>query len=589
MQKQILALSIIAALSACEIDNSAEKELPAKFNNEFTTTVGFNGTSGEGMDVPLILSHGNATGTFGVTDANWGEADLQFEQIGVEDTDITQAEVPEGETRDRYADTARVLKTMYGTFKIKKTADGYSEWSYVMDKPAVLMVEADENAGASESSGCPTFVADEDNTEDNKALAALLVNCKAADLVDSIELTSIDGSQTALNFVISGVDQQPAEVKGDLVANVNLRFKEKFGLARVYDPNYEESYLLNKVLPVDENQEQTPKYGTIDVQPNGQWTYTIRPEKIEELRWQLPTELAEPVQESFYLVTNDGTKQLLEVFITLGPRNFVPSVPVASEESDDKGIFEVQFIKSGTGVEKKDLLDGKLQFKAKITDDLAKKATISLYCSRWHGSYNRRLTSFIIQPEGDFEMWSAGLKPGGAYGNVNDFLRSGPNNSGNVVTQHVKFDRGFQDLDWHEVTLTFKRKEGAALPKMTLLLDGEPLGTTEDHPLIPRDTSTPFYAQTLTTSDSIAGCTGRLNFTVDKVTGDEAEPVEATGSLLVDDIRLFTDPDADVKFDTPVFEDDFDSNKEDDLVSDADSFGRYQNVTTDKVVIKLDL
>ncbi|KMT67038.1 VCBS domain-containing protein [Catenovulum maritimum] len=584
MKKQILALSILVALSGCEIDNSAEKKLAAQFNNEFMTTVGFNGTPGEGMDVPLTIAHGNAEGTFGVTDANWGEADLQFELIGEEDTETASKAEIEG---DRYAQTARILKTMYGTFKIKKSADGYSEWSYVMDKPAAIKAEADESSTCSEFTLDDTVI--EDSAENNKALGALLADCKSADLVDTITFTSIDGSTTELNFIISGVEKKPAEVRGDLIANADLRFKEKFGLARVYDPNYEESYFLNQVLPVDETQEQTPKYGTIDVQPNGQWTYTVRSEKVEELRMQLPTEEADPVSESFYLVTNDGTKQLLEVFITLGPRNFVPSIPVAEAESDSKSIFEVQFVKSGTGLSTKDLVTGKLQFKARITEDMAKKATISMYCSRWHGSYNRRLASFIIQPEGGFEMWSAHLKPGGTYGNVNDFERQAPNNSGNIITTHVKFDRGFQDLEWHEVTLTWDRKEGASLPKMTLLLDGEPLQTSEDHPLIERDTSTPFYAQTLTTSDSISGCLGRLNFTVDKMTGDEDEPPATTGGLLVDDIRLFTNPDADIKFDAPAFEDNFDSNKEGDLVKDADSFDRYQAVTTEDVVIKLDL
>ncbi|MDU0352598.1 hypothetical protein RS130_00535 [Paraglaciecola aquimarina] len=57
MKQQILALSMITALSACDLDNSEALQVPANFNNEFITEVGFFGTPYEGLDVELTTGH----------------------------------------------------------------------------------------------------------------------------------------------------------------------------------------------------------------------------------------------------------------------------------------------------------------------------------------------------------------------------------------------------------------------------------------------------------------------------------------------------------------------------------------------------
>lgn len=124
MKKEILVLSMVAGLTGCDLDNSEAKKVPADFNNEFETQVGFDGTRGEGMDVEVTFGHGSASGVIGVTDVNYGEADPNYDLI------------PEA---------------TYGTFVMTAEDDG--AWTYDLDEthPEVMALQGNPTASLTDS------------------------------------------------------------------------------------------------------------------------------------------------------------------------------------------------------------------------------------------------------------------------------------------------------------------------------------------------------------------------------------------------------------------------------------------------------
>ncbi|MBU2883531.1 VCBS domain-containing protein [Psychrosphaera sp. B3R10] len=512
MKKEILVLSMIASLTGCDLDNSEAKKVPADFNNEFTTKLGFDGTSGEGLDVEITFGHGSASGVIGVTDVNYGEADPDYSLI------------PEAE---------------FGTFIMTKEGDGV--WTYDLD-------------------------------ETHPQVAALQGN-PSASLTDSITLTSLDGTTSQLNIIINGTPaDSPAEFRGATVANVSLTETSAFGKAEVYDENFEQSMFK----PVDEvGYEVVAKYGTFIIHADGRWEYELD-KRHPDLQTLVTPEDA--TDETFTIYSADGTEVEFKVNITGAPLNFAVQIP---SETDQTSIFAIDFLHGGLTPE--DVNDGKITFRAKVTDDLATYGNFGFTCSRWNGNNdgggdNRRLAQFWMQPEGLFEMWSAEISPGGNYQNGSADYAKDENNQ--FITEKVVFDQMFIPGEWVELVMSWTFSTATNLSYITLSFDDSV--ATSQHGAIPDDPKQKIVAQTVAGS-SLYKCLDEARFYVRKNVDNGG-----VGAMLIDDIKFYKNIDADIKFDTPDFEESFSNNSDGDPVK-ASGEPRYQNVTTDNISVVRDL
>ncbi|WAJ71654.1 VCBS domain-containing protein [Catenovulum adriaticum] len=512
MKKTILALSILTTLSGCEIDNSGAKKLPAVFNAEFVTDVGFDGTRGEGLEVPLTYGHGNASGEIGVTDVNFGEAEIDFTKM------------PEAQ---------------YGTFTMLKFegTDNYSgEWTYDLD-------------------------------ETNPSVQALDGN-PTATVTESLTFTSLDGTQDTLDFVIEGVAEEvEPEFRGAFTANVSLKETLGFGRAEIYDENFDESSFQNK---------GESKYGTFKMNPDGTWEYELnnRHPDLQDL-----IEPTDSTSETFTVYAKDGTETEFKVNITGAPLNFAANIPSTIDETS---VFAIDFLNDG--IVKEDLSNGKLLFSVKGTEDLAVSGGFGITCDDWNGNNdgggdNRRMGHFYVKPDGTFEMRSHEIIPGSSPQDAaaDKFAKD---DSNKYINENVIFDQMLIPGEWTHFVLTWDMRDGLTYPEMTLSINDE--AASSDHLAIPADPNEPFVAQTVAGS-RLYNCLDEMRFIVRK-----NEDEGGLGAMLVDDIKLYTNIDADVKFDTPDFIEEFANSSAGDNVLDADR-PHYKAITTDNITIIRDL
>ncbi len=506
MKKQILALSMVAALSGCDLDNSEALQVPATFNNSFQTNITFDGVTGETFDVNVTFGHGSASGTVGLTDVNFGEAEIDFSQV------------PEA---------------VYGTFTMNESDDG--AWTYDLD-------------------------------ETNPEVAALQGNPDAS-LTDVLTITSLDGTTQDLTIIINGTPAtSPAEFRGAFVANVSLSTTSAFGQALVFDENFQES----SFQPVGE-----PQFGTFTISPDGRWEYELD-NRHPDLQSLITPE--DSTQETFTVVSADGTTTEFTVNITGAPLNFAVNIP---SETDETSVFAIDFLNGG--VVPDDLANGVITFRARTTEDLMSEAKFGMTCAAWNGNNNgggdnRRLAQFFIQPDGTFEMWSAQIAPGGSYANGSaDYARNANNQ---FITERVVFDQMFIPGEWSDFVMTWEFNSTLSRTFITLSLDD--VAATSPHGAVPSGPNDSIVAQTVAGS-RLFRCMDEIRFFIQ----GNAE-TGGVGAMLIDDIKLYTDINADLRFDTPVFEDSFVNSNDGDAVT-ATREQRYELVTTDNITVVRDL
>ncbi|WP_111979563.1 VCBS domain-containing protein [Algibacillus agarilyticus] len=503
MKKQILALSMIAALSACEIDNSAAKKVAANFNNEFKTEVGFFGTTGKGLDVELTTGHGSASGVIGVTDVNYGEADPDYTLI------------PEA---------------MYGTFTMTEAGDG--AWTYDLD-------------------------------ETNAEVAAIMDNPNGT-LTDSITLTSLDGTTSEINFIIKGLAPDlEAEFQGSFVANVAMNQTDAIGLARVYDQNFDQS----SFMVVTEDDTPKSKYGSFTISADGVWNYKLD-NTLPEL--QVLVEPEDFVEETFTIMSKDGTTKEFSLRVTGAPLNFAAKLPSLKDETPLLSIITKDNGGITTGMREQ----GKLTFRAKVTPDAPSKAGFGVIGSRYN-SEKRRVAHVRASFDGIIEMYSPKIEVGGSYLGKN-YERDPVSN--NILDDYVIFDQPHEAGKWFDIEITWQKNSG--LPALlTMKINGETVSSSHD--AIPADPTQPFLAQTLA-SYSLTDNVSEIQFTMPKNANNGG-----VGAVFIDDIKIYDDPNADA-LSTPIFEDDFQDTASGDKVTDRGS-PFYKSKTTDNVIAVIEL
>lgn len=512
MKKQILALSVAVALTGCDIDNSEAKKVPANFNNEFATNVGFDGTVGEGFDIEVTFGHGSASGFIGVTDVNYGEAELDYSLT----TDAT-----------------------YGTFTLSESAGG--AWSYDLDESLAEVQALQGNPSNS--------------------------------LNDTIIVTSLDGSTSTININILGTPaESPAQFRGALVANVSLSETLGLGRAQVYDENFQESAFK---LADEEGFQVTARFGTFIIQPDGRWEYELDNSHPDLQTLVTPEDATE---ETFVIYSADGTEVEFKVNITGAPLNFAVQIPSATDETS---VFAIDFLHGG--ITPADVSDGKILFRAKLTDDMMTYGNIGFTCAAWNGNVNgggdnRRVGQFYMQPDGTLEMWSAEINAGGSYANgTADYARDANNQ---FITKRVVFDQMHLNGEWMDFEMSWRFNSATNLTYLTLQINDE--AASSSHGAIPDDPTQEIVAQTVAGS-RLYKCLDEARFYVRSSEGNGGQ-----GALLIDDIKLFTNIDADVRFDTPDFEESFSNNSNGDPVKDSGN-PRYQVTTTDNILVIRDL
>ncbi|KMT67050.1 VCBS domain-containing protein [Catenovulum maritimum] len=551
MKKQFLAISIMAALTGCDLDNLDDLKVQATFDNAFKTEVGFSGTEGAGFDVELTTGHGQASGTLVVNDVNYGEAEPNYELT------------PEA---------------MYGTFTLSPLQSGYATWRYDLD-------------------------------ETNPKVAEIL-DVADATLTDSLTITTLDGTTKTINFIIKGVDPTlPAEVRGALIANASIRETSAFGSVTAYDPNFGQSKLVANATFDPTSAELSPTtfddigkavgilsdkgFGSLFISEQGAWEFKVNrnaknPEDdTQTLKDMLPEPDSTPVTDTVTFTTIDGTATTMDINIYGAVPNFVARIvnpdPVSTDPNANQGHVSFRIDMDVAGVSAAAAAEGKLVFKARISEDLTKPAIISMSCnSNWHPSAeNRRLASFYIKPDGQFEMWSGELKPGF------DHDDRGIPSSMTGTDNKVVFDQGFVPGEWSEFTLTW---EGAGKTTKALLemwLDGERL--TSDHPAIPTDPTQKVTAQNIG-GFTVNQCLNQLAFYIKK-SGDN--DTGGVGDFLVDDIQYYTDINAIPKTDADtkaLLNEKFANNVPGDVVKEitVGTNKPYSSYTTEDVLVVKD-
>ena len=508
MKKTLLFLSVLTALTGCDIDNSEAKKVPANFNNEFTTAVGFDGTSGEGMTVEVTFGHGSASGVIGVTDVNYGEADPDY---------------------------SLVPQAAYGTFTMLAENDG--AWTYELDQTNGEVLGLQGNPSAS--------------------------------LTDTLVITSLDGTTAELNIVINGTPaESPAQFRGALVANVSLSETLAFGKAEVYDENFNQS----EFKPADaEGFVVQAQYGEFSIDADGKWQYTLD-KRNPDLAVLVNPEDA--TQETFVIYSVDGTQVEFTVNITGAPLNFAAQIPSATDISS---VFAIDFLHGG--ITPADVSDGKIAFRAKMSPDNMVAGNIGFTCAAWNGNLNgggdnRRVATMYMEPEGTIEMWSAEIKPGGSFANgAADYAK---NENNQYITDRVVFDQMYVTDEWVDFVMSWEFNASNSLTYLTLSIDDTPVSSS--HGAIPTNPNQKIVAQTVAGS-RLYKCLDEARFWV----RSNAES-GGQGALLIDDIKFFTDINADLLFDTPDFEEKFLNSSDGDSVKGSGN-PRYQNVTTDNVTV----
>ena len=179
-----------------------------------------------------------------------------------------------------------------------------------------------------------------------------------------------------------------------------------------------------------------------------------------------------------------------------------------------------------------------------------------------------------MEPEGTIEMWSAELKPGGSFSNgAVDFAKDENNQ---YITDKVVFDQMFVTDEWVDFIMSWEFNSGNSLTYLTLSIDDTPVSSS--HGAIPTNPTQKIVAQTVAGS-RLYKCLDEARFWVRKNVDNGGE-----GALLIDDIKFYTDINADVKFDTPDFEEGFKNNSDGDSIK-ASGNPRYQNTTTDNIKV----
>jgi VCBS repeat-containing protein len=511
MKKEILVLSVIVALSGCDLDNSEAKKVPANFNNEFATQVGFDGTRGEGLEIVVTFGHGSASGAIGVTDVNFGEADPDY---------------------------SLTPEAVYGTFTMLEADDG--AWTYDLDESLSEVMALQGNPSAS--------------------------------LTETLVITSLDGTKTELNIVINGTpSDSPAQVRGAVVANVSLTDTLGFGKTEVYDENFQQSAFKDVAEP---GFEVVARFGTFTIEPDGRWQYEVD-NRHPDLQSLITPE--DSTQEMFTIYTTDGTEVEFTVNITGAPLNFAVQIP---SEIDETSAFAIDFLHGG--LTPADVSNGKITFRAKLTEDMLTYGNLGFTCAAWNGNLNgggdnRRVAHFYMQPDDTLEMWSAEINPGGSYANgAADYAK---NENNQFITKKVVFDQMHIKGEWMDFVMSWRFNDATSLTYLTLSINDEAASSV--HGAIPDDPTQEIVAQTVAGS-RLYKCLDEARFYV------RSSDDGGTGALLIDDIKFFTDINADVRFDTPEFEESFSNNSDGDPVKESGN-PRYQNVTTDNILVIRDL
>ncbi|MDU0352597.1 VCBS domain-containing protein [Paraglaciecola aquimarina] len=373
----------------------------------------------------------------GVTDVNYGEADPDYTMVS---------------------------EATYGTFTM--TEDGDGKWTYDLD-------------------------------ETHAEVMAIMGNANGS-LTDSITLTSLDGTQQNINFIIQGLDADlAAEFNGSFVANVAMNQTDAIGQARVYDQNFDQS----SFMPIGVDDEPKSQYGQFTITAEGVWEYKLD-NTLPEL--QVLVEPEDFVEETFTLMSKDGTPVEFALRISGAPLNFAAKLPSSTTETALLSIIT----QNNGGITTAMREQGKLTFRAKVTADAPSSAGFGVIGSRFN-SEKRRVAHVRASNAGVIDMYSPAIEAGGTYLGKN-YVRDPITN--NIVDDYIVSDQTHIPDQWFDIEITWRKNSG--LPALlSMKINGEPVSSS--HEAISADPTQAFLAQTLA-SYSLTDNVSEIQFTMPK-------------------------------------------------------------------------
>ncbi|WP_415834913.1 retention module-containing protein, partial [Bordetella bronchialis] len=163
-------------------------------------------------------------------------------------------------------------------------------------------------------------------------------------LTETFTVKSADGTETTVTVTIDGTNDVPV-ISGTSTAAATEDVEQSVsGQLAVADVDKSDTHTWSV------SGEPKGQYGTISVDQNGKWTYTIDPQATQALAKD------QQVQETFHILVDDGHggTAIQDVTITITGTNDVPVVTPHSPDSD-KGLVQEDTTLSTSG--KLDIVD----------------------------------------------------------------------------------------------------------------------------------------------------------------------------------------------------------------------------------------
>ena len=426
MKKQLLALSIITALSACDSsndDNTMSEPMAPEFSGEFSAVA----TKAMNPSGTVIVTDGNVGESLfysGKTEGTFGSFSISAAgewQYTLDKSNETVVALVSS-AMDSLVEPAFTLTTADGTTtsfsitidgidvpatftgdisnkKVEFDSGNTSGKITVKDaNPAEAMfAEPQADTDATGMYGAVTFDPATGNwtydlDETNPAVKALTDSTMT--LVDVFTVSSFDGTQAEINITIVGSDPVPAVVEGvpvddngEATTMVNVNSVDAAGSLTITDPNFEQAkFQVQDAVATS--------YGTFSIDEAGAWTYTLNKTNAEVVALKGNGSAPTPLMESIKVMSVDGTAVDIPITVNgLVGGNLTAQVGGGTTNS----IFRIDMPDAAKEA-------GKMSFKVNYAASGSKDANIRLFGRSLNSDDKRTMAALSIRANGEIKL-----------------------------------------------------------------------------------------------------------------------------------------------------------------------------------------
>ncbi|EWH10530.1 outer membrane adhesin-like protein [Catenovulum agarivorans DS-2] len=280
-------------------------------------------------------------------------------------------------------------------------------------------------------------------------------------LVDTITLTTVDGTQTSFDVSILPVMQETAAISnlptledGVSSSQVNQKVTVANGQLTITDTNaWEASFQALDNSPVE--------YGLFSIDTMGNWTYEADADALDNA---INNEgLTLPYNVDITVTALDGTTETLPISIVSTEGKNLAAQVGSNNDADAKWVIDLPSIDNGDGTTS-DILKGKASFSLRYPEDSTKDIKVLFHGHKWKGTeYLRTMLAMILKADGTIKLYDA----------------SGNGSANTVVLdqKHVKGEVTHFELSWDATADTMANtvnSQGKNAPMLWFRINGEP-------------------------------------------------------------------------------------------------------------------